>query len=94
MKKILLILLVVFIAIIAFASKPDNKTCIIKTVEYVWGDKTPDKNQYPQYYNQFMDVTSKLVEVDDWIFLKRIRYKLNDKYKTVGFGFFKKVLIL
>jgi hypothetical protein len=93
MKKILLILLIVFIAFTAYVSKPDNKTCIIKAVEYVWADKTPDKFKYPAYYEQFMDATSKAVEIDDRIFWKQIKYKVGEEYKTVGIGLFKQVVI-
>jgi hypothetical protein len=75
-------------------TKPDDKTCIIKAVEAVWGDKTPDKYHYPEYYEQFMDVTSKAIVIDDWVFVKRIQYKLNNQKRTVGFGLFKKVLAL
>ncbi|HYK56928.1 MAG TPA: hypothetical protein VEV15_10705 [Flavisolibacter sp.] len=93
MKKILLLLILVFVAFTAYVSKPDNKTCIIKAVEYVWGDKTPDKYKYPAYYEQFMDATSKAVEIEDRIFWKRIKYKAADQYKTVGIGLFKQVVI-
>ena len=89
----MLILLVAFVGFIAFVSKPDNKTCIIKAVEHTWGDKTPDKYKYPAYYEQFMDATSKAVEVDDWLFWKRIKYKVGNEFKTVGVGLFKQVVL-
>lgn len=94
MKKILIIFFLAFLVFLAFISKPDDKTCIIRAVEYVWGDKTPDKYQYPQYFEQFMNLTSKSVEVNDWFLCKRIRYKYGQEWKTVGIGLFKKVLIL
>lgn len=93
MKKTLLFLLILFIALTAYVSKPDNKTCIIKAVEYVWGDKTPDKYKYPAYYEQFMDATSKAVDIDDWVFWKHIKYKVGDTYETVGIGLFRQVII-
>lgn len=94
MKKILLSLLFVFILIIAYQSKPSDKDCIIKAVRTAWGAKVPDEKIYPQYFEQFMDVTSTAVKVDDWIFLKRISYKYNNDYKTVGYGLFKQILML
>jgi hypothetical protein len=94
MKRILIILLIVFVVFTAYVSKPDNKTCIIKAVGYVWGDKTPDKYKYPAYYEQFMDATSKAVDIDDWLVVKRIKYKVGDHYETVGIGLFKQVIIL
>jgi hypothetical protein len=93
MKKTLIILLILFIGFMAYVSKPDNKTCIIKVVEHEWGSITPDKNKYPGYYEQFMDVTSKAVQIDDWIILKRIRYQFGKEYKTVGIGLFKQVML-
>lgn len=90
MKKIIIIMLVGFTLFAAYASKPDDKTCIIESVKSVWGRLTPDLT-HPIYYEQFFDETSKSVKIDDWIFLKRIQYKFNTGYVTVGFGAFKKV---
>lgn len=72
----------------AYSSKPDDKTCIIKAVQAVWGNRVPDE-KLPLFYEPFMDLTSQSVKINDWIFLKRIQYKYN--YVTIGFGFFKKV---
>lgn len=90
MKKIIILLLIIFTLFAAYSSKPDDKTCIIETVKSVWGPLTPTTER-PVYYEQFMDLTSKLVEIDDWIFLKRIKYKFTSEKKTVAFGAFKKV---
>lgn len=90
MKKTVIIILIAFALFAAYSSKPDDKTCIIESVKIVWGTLTPSIEK-PRYYEQFMDVTSKSVEIDDWIFLKRIRYKFNKGYATVGIGAFKKV---
>lgn len=90
MKKIIVLMLVAFTLFAAYASKPDDKTCIIQAVNSVWGKLVPDIRK-PMYYEQFMDVASKSVEIDDWVFLKRIRYKFTTGTATVGFGAFKKV---
>jgi hypothetical protein len=90
MKKIIIIILVVFALFAAYSSKPDDKTCIIEAVNAVWGKYVPD-NRLPMYYEPFMDIQSKNVKVDDWIFLKRVQYKVQDHYATVGYGAFKKV---
>ena len=37
---------------------------------------------------------SQAVEIDDWWFVKRIRYRVNEKtVGTVGYGAFKRVFI-
>ena len=78
----------------AYASKPTDKACIIAAVEDVWGTRTPDKYKFPEYYEQFMDHTSKMVIVDDWTFVKRIRYKFGTEYEVVGYGVFSRVFLL
>ena len=92
MKRVLLILLIVFVLIVAAASKPDDKSCIIAAVNAVWGSRVPSLSM-PQYYEQFMDVTSQSVEINDWWLLKRIRYKTNKGKMTVGYGAFRHVFI-
>ncbi|WP_018612411.1 hypothetical protein [Segetibacter koreensis] len=90
MRKIIIAIVIAFGLFAAYSSKPDDKTCIIAGVRAVWGDRVPDE-KLPMYFNQFMDITSQSVRVNDWIFLKRIQYKFKNEYKTVGFGAFKKV---
>lgn len=75
----------------AYLTKPTDKACIIAAVEGVWGARTPDKNKFPAYFEQFMDLNSKMVVVDDWIFLKRIRYRFGQEYRTVGYGAFTRI---
>jgi hypothetical protein len=94
MKRILLLILLVFILTMAYFTRPDDKTCIIKAVQTVWGNRTPDIKKTPGYFEQFMDVTSPSVEVNDWIFLKRIRYQFGQEKKTVGFGLFNRFYML
>lgn len=90
MRKILLLLLVV-VFVVAFVTKPDDKTCIIEGVKAVWGSRTPDPYDKPAFFESFMNLTSKQVEVKDWLFFKQVKYKVNDEAKTVAFGAFKKV---
>jgi hypothetical protein len=94
MKKVLIALAIIALLALAYATKPDNKTCQIAAVKAVWGSVTPDANQLPIYFEQFMNTTSKAVEIDDWVFVKRIKYRTNKKAETVGFGLFRNVLIL
>ena len=94
MKRILFALLIVLLLVTAIASKPDDKTCIIATVKAVWGNYMPDTSN-PVYYEQFMDVTSQAVKIDDWWVVKRLRYKYGKEgFKTVGYGAFKRVFIV
>jgi hypothetical protein len=90
MKKTIITILIVFTLFAAYSSKPDDKTCIIKAVKAVWGSRVPKEN-LAMYYEPFMDLTSKSVKIDDWIFLKRIQYKFTSGYATVGLGAFKNV---
>ena len=91
MKKYIVLFLLAVILFVAYQTKPDDKTCIIETVKAVWGDRTPDLKM-PFLYEQFMDATSKSVVIDDWIFLKRMKYKYADKTRTVALGMFNKVI--
>ncbi|MDQ6812474.1 MAG: hypothetical protein M3040_01845 [Bacteroidota bacterium] len=91
MKRTIALMLIVFTLFAAYSSKPDDKTCIIEAVKFVWGNNVPDL-RIPLYYEQFMDLTSKSVVINDWIFLKRISYRFTKETKTVGFGVFKKVV--
>lgn len=90
MKKTIIAILIVFALFAAYSSKPDDKICIIKAVKAVWGSRVPDE-KLSLYYEPFMNLTSKSVKIDDWIFLKRIQYKFISGYATAGFGAFKKV---
>ena len=93
MKKIIFLILLVFLFFVAYSTKPDYKTCVMACVEAVWGRFVPDTTK-PAYYEQFFDATSKAVKIDDWFFLERIQYKLNTGYTTIGYGAFKKVFIV
>ncbi len=90
MKKFIILSLLAIFLFFAYASKPDDKTCIISAVTSVWGNLTPTPKK-PMYYDQFMNITSKFVVIHDWIFFKQIEYKFKEGVYTVGIGAFKKV---
>lgn len=89
---LIFISIVVIILIIAAATKPDDKTIKIEVVKAIWGRRVPTMNT-PQYYNQFMDLTTKNIDIDDWIFLKRIEFTVKDTTSTIGFAAFGKVML-
>lgn len=89
-----MILLLLAFLVAAYVTKPSDKDCIIAAVEGVWRERTPNKEKFPQYFEQFMDVTSTMVKVDDWLFLKRMRYRFGPQYRTVGYGAFTKIFML
>ena len=93
-RSVWVILLLIALLAVAYATKPTNKNCIIAAVEGLWGQRTPDKYKFPGYYEDFMNLNSKMVLVDDWIFLKRIRYRFGQEYRTVGYGAFTRVFLL
>lgn len=90
MKKLFFLLLLLFL-VVAYLTKPDNKTCIIEGVRAVWGTRTPDPYDKPAFFESFMNLTSKQVEVKDWVFFKQVKYKVQGEGKTVAYGAFKKV---
>lgn len=91
MKKIIIFSIVAIILITAYATKPDNKTCIIKGVKAVWGNVAPDPYITPAYFEDFMNLNSKSVEVKDWVFFKQIIYTMGKERRTVSIGAFKHV---
>jgi len=94
MKKVLIPLAIIILLGLAYSTSPDTKTCQKAAIKAVWGSVMPDETQMPIYYEQFMNATSKSVEVNDWVFLKRIRYRTNTKAETIGFGLFGSILII
>ena len=92
MKKILLLLSLVIFLTIAYFTKPDDKTCIIAAVNAVWGKTVPDPKDKPRLYEDFMNLTYKQVVIDDWIFMKRIRYRFPTKEYNIGFGMFNRII--
>ncbi len=76
--------------LVAYASRPTDKKCIIEGVSIVWGSNVPDQ-ELSRYYEAFMNATSKAIVIDDWIFVKRIKYKFKGGPRTVAFGAFNRV---
>lgn len=93
MKRILLLLSFAVILTIAYFTKPDDKTCIIAAVKAVWGSRTPDVKVKPAFFEQFMNLNSKQVVIDDWIFFKRIRYRFPKKEYNIGIGAFNRIIM-
>ena len=90
MKKIIVAVIIAAFLFIAFRTKPDDKTCILKGVKAVWGTHVPPEDT-PMYFEPFMNLTSKSVKINDWLLFKQIKYKFTTGYKTIGFGAFNKV---
>jgi hypothetical protein len=81
------------ILIIAAFTKPDDKQIKIEVVDAIWGKKQPDKYKAAQYYEEFMNLTTQDIDIDDWLFLKRIQYTLHDTATTIGFAAFGKIML-
>jgi hypothetical protein len=93
MRKIIFFSVVIVALLFAYASKPSDKTCIIKGVKAVWGDITPDPYKTPGFFEEFMNLNSRSVNVRDWIFFKQVVYTMGNERKTVGIGAFKNVFV-
>lgn len=91
--KGIVIAIILIIVIIAVATKPDDKTIKIKTINAVWGDRVPIPQKTPEFYEQFMNTTTVDIYIDDWLLLKRIKYKMKQRKETIGFAAFGKVMI-
>lgn len=90
MKKIVITGFIIFCILIAYVTKPDDKTCIIETVKIVWG-RSMASQRSPLYYEQFMDLTSKSVTIEDYFIIKRMKYAFATETRTVAYGAFNKV---
>jgi hypothetical protein len=91
MKKIIILIsALIILSGVLYFTKPDDKTCIIAAVEAVWGSRTPDKYKMPEYFEQFMNLNSPSVKVEDWVLLKRIKYNIAGKEYIVGYGVLNK----
>jgi hypothetical protein len=90
MKRILIGLLVVFILFMSYVSKPDDKTCMEVAVKAAWGNLTPDKYKSPEYYEQFMDLNSPNVVINDYLFFKHVKYKTSNEEKSIAIAAFKR----
>jgi hypothetical protein len=94
-KKILIIsvLIILGVLIAAVITKPDDKKIMIYVIDEVWGSKVPNVYKSPRFYNQFMNTTTQNIVIDDWIFLKRIRYIVTDEKKVIGYAAFGKIIL-
>ena len=94
-RKIILLsvlLVIVIVLVIAAYTKPDDKSIKIKVVNELWGDKVPDIHM-PEYYEQFMNLTTKNIDIDDEMFFKRIKYTVNNNTATIGYAAFGKIML-
>ncbi len=91
--KLIAVFLIITFFIIAFATKPSDRTIKKEAIKIIWGNLMPPENKYPQYYEEFMNYTSTEVYIDDWFLLKRIQFKTNDGIRPIGYAAFGKVMI-
>lgn len=89
--RTIVIIIVILILGIAYFTKPDNKTIIIKSVARMWGKKAPTPQQSLRFYEEFMNLNSKSVHITDWLFFKTINYTIGTYNKTIGFAAFSHV---
>jgi hypothetical protein len=87
------VLLIVVVLIIAAFTKPDDKRIKIEVVKAIWGKKIPNMYSKPDLYEEFMNLTTQDIDIDDWIFLKRIKFTIRDTANTVGFAAFGKIML-
>ncbi len=90
LKKILISLVVVFVLFMAYVSKPDDKTCMEVAVKAAWGNLTPEKHKFPEYYEQFMDLNYTNVVINDYLFFKHVKYKVANDEKSIAIAAFKR----
>jgi hypothetical protein len=92
-KNIIIGSIIAAIFIVAAFTKPTDKNIKINVIEAIWGDRVPDKYNKPDFYEQFMNITTQAIIIDDWLFIKRIRYPIGKDKKTIGYAAFGKILI-
>ena len=94
-KRIALVLVLLFaiILIIAASTKPGDKRIKIEVVDAIWGTRVPNKYDKPDFYEQFMNITTQDIGINDWLFIKRITYTIHDTTNTVGYAAFGKVML-
>ena len=94
MKKnvIIVSILITAIFIVAAFTKPTDKEIKINVIEAIWGDRVPDKYGKPAFYEQFMNITTEAVIIDDWLVIKRIRYLVGTDKKIIGYAAFGKIM--
>ena len=95
MRKKVTIIFIVGIAvvlIIAAITKPSDKQIKIQVVHALWGKWVPSPNEYPAHYQEFMDEVTKEIDVEDWVFFKRVKDTLKDSTFVVGYAAFGKMM--
>ena len=85
--------LIIALLVVAYASKPTDKACIIGGVKAVWGEVTPDPYKSPRFFELFMNLNNKNVQVKDLLFFKKITYTIGGERRTVAIGAFKNVFV-
>ena len=91
-KWIIVSILIATIFIVAAFTKPTDKKIKINVIEAIWGARVPNKYDKPDFYEQFMNITTQAVIIDDWLFIKRIRYLVGSDKKIIGYAAFGKIL--
>lgn len=86
-------MVVIIILIIAVFTKPSDKEIKIEVVDAIWGNRVPNMYSKPDFYEQFMNLTTQDIDIDDWVFLKRIKYTVKNNTTTIGFAAFGKVML-
>lgn len=92
-KNIIIVSIIAAIFIVAAFTKPTDKEIKIDVIDAIWGNRVPDKYNAAQYYEQFMNITTQAVIIDDWLFIKRIRYSIGNDKKIIGYAAFGKIMI-
>ena len=89
--RTIVIIIIIIILGIAYFTKPDNKTIIIKSVARMWGRKAPSPQESIRYYEDFMNLNSKSIRITDWLFFKTINFRMGTYNSTIGFAAFSHV---
>lgn len=93
-KKIIIIFISVMavVLIVAVFTKPSDKQIKIQVVHALWGKWVPSMDRYPAHYQEFMDEVTQDIDVEDWVFFKRVKDTIKDSTFVVGYAAFGKVV--
>ena len=93
-KKITIIFIsvIAIVLIVAAFTKPSDKQIKIQVVHALWGKWVPSPDEYPAHYQEFMDEVTQGIDVEDWIFFKRVKDTIKDSTYVVGYAAFGKVI--
>jgi len=89
--RLIVIILIIIILGVAYFTKPDNKTIIIKSVARMWGKQAPTPQVSIRFYEDFMNLNSSHVSITDWLFFKTISFHFGTYNNTIGFAAFSNV---